>query len=710
MRLFGNAIQNYYGTLTITSPASGGIPLIAVAGSTGSAASFQGFDICNIQINSTAATNRSLVALQQAAVTLARIGLDGTQNLLSDSVNGDLCIVSVGQSVRFGTAAGGSTRILLASAGNVSVLAPSSGTTLSLTGLGGGVNTLSLAAPLGTSPGTVDSGQILSLNNSSTAGGDQRLLTFGQLGANAFIRPVLSGSGPSGAGLVIVTGTGATTFGSTGNVSINAPASGTTLTVTSGADLSGILINGAQNNISLTLNNTQAGGTTNWRVTSSATGSGFGAGNLVIGPASSNFLQVASTGGVTISAPSSGAGLTVAGAGGGTQALAVNSGTGQLNSIFDSTNAAGGYIAYSRSAVIKGYIGDSSSLASGTLDDFCFRAQNGLDLATNAGIGRVHIATAGNVTINAPASGTALTVTSAGTTTAAAVLNTASSTFSATANAALILNNTGTQTPLDFQFSGVLAGRIRADSSNNLNIVSTGSGSIGLWTGGDSGVGATRVTVASAGNVTISTPTSGVTLTVNNNGSGSFGAAFGDGTVDNRVRFRTSSLYSVAVSGGASGGNFYLGPSDTTATPGLSFANNAGTQLALIDNSGNLSVANGTGAVVGPVYAGIPQNSQSAAYTLVLADANKHIYHPSADTTARTWTIPANASVAYPIGTAITFDNDTSAGVITLAITTDTLVWLPSGTTGSRSIAANGQGTALKVTATRWHLTGTGIT
>lgn len=105
----------------------------------------------------------------------------------------------------------------------------------------------------------------------------------------------------------------------------------------------------------------------------------------------------------------------------------------------------------------------------------------------------------------------------------------------------------------------------------------------------------------------------------------------------------------------------------------------------------------------------IPQNSQSAAYTTVRSDSGKHIYHPSADTTARTWTIDSNANVPYPIGTAITFDNDTSAGVITLAITTDTLVWLPTGTLGSRSIAPNGQATALKVTATRWHLTGVGL-
>lgn len=103
----------------------------------------------------------------------------------------------------------------------------------------------------------------------------------------------------------------------------------------------------------------------------------------------------------------------------------------------------------------------------------------------------------------------------------------------------------------------------------------------------------------------------------------------------------------------------------------------------------------------------ILQNSQSAAYTLVLEDAGKHIYHPSADTTARIWTIPANASVAFPIGTAVTFINDTSAGTLTISITTDTLVLAGAGTTGSRTLTANGIATAVKVTSTRWIISGT---
>lgn len=105
---------------------------------------------------------------------------------------------------------------------------------------------------------------------------------------------------------------------------------------------------------------------------------------------------------------------------------------------------------------------------------------------------------------------------------------------------------------------------------------------------------------------------------------------------------------------------------------------------------------------------GLPLNSRSADYTLVLGDANGLIYHPSADTTARVWTIPANSSVPFPIGTTITFDNDDGAGALTIAITTDTLVLVGSaGGTGSRTLAEGGRAVAVKVTSTRWRISGT---
>jgi hypothetical protein len=109
-------------------------------------------------------------------------------------------------------------------------------------------------------------------------------------------------------------------------------------------------------------------------------------------------------------------------------------------------------------------------------------------------------------------------------------------------------------------------------------------------------------------------------------------------------------------------------------------------------------------------YLNIPQVSQSAAYTLIASDAGKHILHPSADTTARTWTIPSNASVPFAIGTTVTFVNQHSAGTITLTITSDTMRLAGTGNTANRTLAANGIATAIKVTATEWLISGTGLT
>jgi hypothetical protein len=123
-----------------------------------------------------------------------------------------------------------------------------------------------------------------------------------------------------------------------------------------------------------------------------------------------------------------------------------------------------------------------------------------------------------------------------------------------------------------------------------------------------------------------------------------------------------------------------------------------------------MTVDNGTGLVSGsPGFRNIPQNSQSANYTTVAADSGKHILHPAADANARTFTIDSNANVAYPVGTAITFINETSQ-VLSIAITSDTLTLGGSTTTGTRSLAQNGVATAVKVTSTKWIISGTGLT
>ena len=157
----------------------------------------------------------------------------------------------------------------------------------------------------------------------------------------------------------------------------------------------------------------------------------------------------------------------------------------------------------------------------------------------------------------------------------------------------------------------------------------------------------------------------------------------------------------LAFSSAGSSGQFVIsggtGAPTFTSTPAL------GTPA-----SGTLSncTVDGTNSVG---FLNIPQNSQSAAYTLVLADAGKHILHPSTDANARTFTIPANSSAAYPIGTAITFINMTSQ-VVSIAITTDTMYLSSAGTTGTRSLAQYGSATAIKLTSTTWLISGSGLT
>jgi hypothetical protein len=110
--------------------------------------------------------------------------------------------------------------------------------------------------------------------------------------------------------------------------------------------------------------------------------------------------------------------------------------------------------------------------------------------------------------------------------------------------------------------------------------------------------------------------------------------------------------------------------------------------------------------VTGVGYIGMPQNATGSA-TLTIADAGKHIYVTS---TGQTITIPANGSVAYPIGTAIAFIGGPSATTTTIAITTDTMYLAGTGTTGSRTLAAYGMATAVKVAATTWFINGSGLT
>jgi hypothetical protein len=274
--------------------------------------------------------------------------------------------------------------------------------------------------------------------------------------------------------------------------------------------------------------------------------------------------------------------------------------------------------------------------------------------------------------------------------------------------------------PVSKSFKLGSGGYVFSDGNGVIEIASAGvSGGINFVTNG-----ALRATLDASGNLGIGVVPSAW------GGSGLLCLPAGSavafqgpaGSIVTNAYYNSGWKYAVAgaatwVNQTAGGYQWHTAPSGTAGNP-ITF-----TQAMKLDANG-LTIAGAlvlSGNAVNPLesvpkqqmedsVSSLAQNAQSANYTLVLTDAGKHILHPSADTTARTFTIPANAAVAFPVGKAVTFVNQNGAGDVTIAITTDTMRLAGAGTTGSRTLAANGLATALKITATEWIISGAGLT
>ena len=134
------------------------------------------------------------------------------------------------------------------------------------------------------------------------------------------------------------------------------------------------------------------------------------------------------------------------------------------------------------------------------------------------------------------------------------------------------------------------------------------------------------------------------------------------------------------------------------------------TLYAGTDTLHSLKMKNENGDVTDlAVGRGVIQNIQNGNYTLVASDFSKHIYREGTATGLSTWTIPANASVPFIVGTPVSFAND-GTGIVTIAISTDTLVQAATGSTGNRTLPQYGLASGLKVTSTRWVISGAGLT
>jgi hypothetical protein len=154
----------------------------------------------------------------------------------------------------------------------------------------------------------------------------------------------------------------------------------------------------------------------------------------------------------------------------------------------------------------------------------------------------------------------------------------------------------------------------------------------------------------------------------------------------------------LAVTGISTFTGVLRGPAGSAAAPSYSASGdtNTGIYFPSADEVG-FSLG-GTGFLVG--YRNIPQQLQNGNYTLVLADSGKHVYKASGGA-GETITIPANGSVAYPIGTAITFINQ-GGGTLSIAITTDTMTLIGTGGTGTRTLADDGMATAIPDATKIW--------
>lgn len=151
---------------------------------------------------------------------------------------------------------------------------------------------------------------------------------------------------------------------------------------------------------------------------------------------------------------------------------------------------------------------------------------------------------------------------------------------------------------------------------------------------------------------------------------------------------------------------------DLTSTNATSTNLNATTAVLTNLTSTNVTTTNltattvldaGTIGAAAPGFRGLPQNAQTGAYTLALSDIGKQVSN-----TTGGWVIPANASVAFPVGAAVVLFNNSGSSQ-TVSITSDTLRLAGTATTGTRTLAQYGLATCTKVSATTWAITGAGL-
>ena len=194
---------------------------------------------------------------------------------------------------------------------------------------------------------------------------------------------------------------------------------------------------------------------------------------------------------------------------------------------------------------------------------------------------------------------------------------------------------------------------------------------------------------------------SGSMATQNSNAVNITGGTIGSGVTFNGNTTGTASNVTgtVAVANGGTGATTASGARTNLSAA----ASGANTDITSLEQDVEI-VATGTIGATSIGYRGAPQNAQTGAYGLVLADNGKHI-----SITTGGVTVPANSSQAFPIGATIVIYNNSGSSQ-TISITTDTMRQAGTTNTGSRTLANYGLATLLKVNTTEWVISGAGLT
>ena len=115
--------------------------------------------------------------------------------------------------------------------------------------------------------------------------------------------------------------------------------------------------------------------------------------------------------------------------------------------------------------------------------------------------------------------------------------------------------------------------------------------------------------------------------------------------------------------------------------------------------------ANTNGFAIG--YKEIPPVVLSADDTIALEDSGKHFRSTTAGNI--TLSIPTNATVAFPTGTAISIVEQAAGNILVNAISGVTLYHAGNSTAGNRVISTYGVATLMKVDTDTWFISGTGV-